>query len=107
MSGVKHTSGPWLVIGPDPAIKNPNGGYWEVEGDTNVCAYCTLADARLIAAAPELLEAARFAVEYDELLQSYKGPAVLFDGDVAEIDAAYDRWIAASRAALAKAQGNG
>ncbi len=47
--------------------------------------------------------ALRLGVEYDELLLRYKGPqAVLFDGDVAEIDAAYDKWVAAQRALLSQ-----
>ena len=56
-------------------------------------------------AASELLMAARLAVAYDDLLRKYTGPlSVLGDGDNAEIDAAYDAWISASRAALARAE---
>lgn len=51
---VQHTPGPWVVDGPAFAA-NPNIGLWSVEGRTNVCTHCTLSDARLIAAAPEML----------------------------------------------------
>jgi hypothetical protein len=57
VSGVSlpdFTPGPWRVEGAGP---NPNMGMWFVEGRTNVASYCTKADARLIAAAPDLLEA--------------------------------------------------
>lgn len=58
----------------------------------------------LIAAAPELRDAAELGIEYDMLLRKYSGPqSVLLAGDSAEIDAAYDKWIAATRAAIAKA----
>lgn len=53
----------------------------------------------------DLLAALELAVEYDGILQSHAGPAVLFEGDVAAIDAAYDKWISAARAAIAKVEG--
>lgn len=53
-----------------------------------------------------LVEAARLGVEYDDLLRRYSGPLkTLCAGDEAAIDAAYDRWINAARAALSLANG--
>lgn len=64
------------------------------------------ANARLIAAAPELYEAAQLAVDYDKLLREYEGPlVVLTAGDDAKIDAAYDAWRDATMLALAKVAG--
>ena len=51
----KHTPGFWRVDGPSAG--NPNMGLWSVEGASNVANQCTLADARLIAAAPAMLSA--------------------------------------------------
>jgi len=51
----------------------------------------------------EMKGALRLGIEYDDLLLKFKGPRVLYDGDVAEVDAAYDKWVAATRAAYAKA----
>lgn len=54
----KWTPGPWKVFVFDPTnAKNPNIGLWTVEGLTNVANHCTMYDAHLIAAAPELYEA--------------------------------------------------
>jgi hypothetical protein len=63
------------------------------------------ANARLIAAAPELHTAAQLWADYDALLRGYAGPqSILFDGDLPEVDAAYDRARDATFAALAKAR---
>lgn len=53
----KHTPGPWRVVGPSHETCKPYMGCWTVEGETNVANMCTLADAHLIAAAPDLLAA--------------------------------------------------
>lgn len=54
----------------------------------------------------EAVATIRLGVEYDDLLLRYKGPhAILFDGDVAEIDAAYDKWVSAQRAFLSRYEG--
>ena len=57
-----HTPGPWEVVGPLLHNKNPNLGLWGVEAATNICEYCTLADAHLIAASPDMLEALEYLV---------------------------------------------
>lgn len=52
---------------------------------------------------PDLLAAAILAAEYDDLLQSHAGPIhMLTAGECVEINAAYRRWITASRAVIAK-----
>lgn len=61
-------------------------------------------DASVTKAAPAMLKAIELAVAYDDLLLKFKGPAIIFDGDVKKIDAAYDKWVAAARAALASQQ---
>nr|WP_312293795.1 hypothetical protein [Brevundimonas diminuta] len=57
MAEVKHTPGPWRVVGPDPAGKNPHVGLWEVHGKGHIASDVSLFDGRLIAAAPDLFEA--------------------------------------------------
>ena len=53
-----------------------------------------------------LLEAAKLAAAYDDLLLSHAGPQrIIFSNDVAELDQAYDRFVAAARAAIARATG--
>lgn len=56
MAEVKHTPGRWIVVGPTQGKHNPNVGLWEVHGKGHVASDLTLFDARLIAAAPDLLE---------------------------------------------------
>lgn len=67
-----------------------------------------LAEAAIKASgAPHLYEAASLWAEYDSLLRKYTGPqTILFDGDVPELDAAYDKARDATFAALAKARGD-
>ena len=59
MSGeAKHTPGKWVRV-REGSGTNPNVGDWGVDSErgANVCSYATKADARLISAAPDLLEA--------------------------------------------------
>jgi hypothetical protein len=67
----KHTPGPWKVVKTDDHISRPKD--FRVDGPTytaNSCCGCSdtgnmvLADARLIAAAPELLDALNNFVEF-------------------------------------------
>jgi len=90
---VDHTRGPWEVIGraimPDPDSKNPDSmlGICEVydfDGERPKARF--EANARLIAAAPDLLEALKEMVRYCDLFPN----------------AAYH---IAARAAIAKAEG--
>ncbi len=74
----KHTPGPWkLIKNPLPGEPNARCPYWhmdagagyprEVDGELRgfrVAAYMSNADARLIAAAPDLLEACKRALPY-------------------------------------------
>lgn len=49
-------------------------------------------------------DALRLVIEYDTLLRKYQGDedVILFDGDIVEVDDAYDRMVEAARSALAK-----
>lgn len=108
---IEFTPGPWQVGPVDDTVVThvgADGILYEVaaiDGDYNSPdQWPTMeANARLIAAAPEMLAALLLGVKYDDMLLRFKGPKVIFDGDVAEIDAAYDAWVAATRAAVAKA----
>jgi hypothetical protein len=82
----KHTPGPWLA----------NRRYVETEEKT-VCEVFggNREDAHLIAAAPELLEALKLVVSYDE------GNHI----DGLEMMLAYSKALDAARAAIAKAEG--
>ena len=56
----KHTPGPWIAR-PDPNSIMPDGWLTDdwcigIEGSIDKVAVCSACDARLIAAAPELLE---------------------------------------------------
>ena len=81
----QHTPGPWYL--------NPQGWVVQSTGDIVTRLECSNnkeGDARLIAAAPELLAAARLAVAWSE-----------------QVPAPYRDWphVAAARAAIAKATG--
>lgn len=86
MSG--HTPGPWTIVGADGYAL----GIWSATGEDVVSesgrAPMRQEDASLIAAAPELLEACRSALEY--FTETFKSPEVV----AAEL-----------RTALAKAEG--
>ncbi len=93
----KHTPGPWIVNADDPA---------EILMDDIASIHCLVAtvhadgcepeqwgaDARLIAAAPEMLAALRLALEYwAHRQQRYKNR--------------HPAWVNEARAAIAKAEG--
>lgn len=98
---MKHTNGKWEVT---PAFSTSGNGEWTVwerESGIYICETWTIGDhpcaeeeanARLIAAAPELLEAAKKMREYLELVGCGS-----YQGDMAMLDII--------RAAIAKAEG--
>jgi hypothetical protein len=98
MSG--HTPGPWAVAWPNPrivsaqekkAVASPHfAGYEEDEIEAN---------ARLIAAAPELLEALRALVAVNE---EHNARVAVVIGAPKDWN---DSYLAAARAAIAKAEG--
>lgn len=67
------TAGLWRVVGPDPKGKNPNLGLWAVDGTSNVANDCTLADATLISAAPQMAEALAPFAAYERIRQTMGG----------------------------------
>jgi hypothetical protein len=104
-----HTPGPWKVY--PKGVLNPgfqvcdrivaekyNGGDSKSPSDAN---------AKLIAAAPDFLEAAKAAVAYDAAIQSAANDpekmSSLCTAEGEDLDLLYARWISLSRAALAKA----
>lgn len=101
----EHTPGPWIVTPEDPDIDDDgwiiSGGPYEAE----IAAACPqpggqseeLANARLIAAAPDLLEAVRMILP---LARGY-APA----HQTAEARRTCDGWLAAAEAAITKAVG--
>lgn len=98
----KHTPGPWehKKDGDEWRIRQ-KGSVKKVFGGTTERPVCevvnSLADARLIAAAPELLEALSGMLErYTELVNC---------GDCGNWDAEQEKEVVASRAAIAKAKG--
>jgi hypothetical protein len=105
---IKHTPGPWWVEGGDPdaaswAARWPNihaDGYEVVGAQGLYGDYDTdMANARLIAAAPDLLEALRDFSAYVHAEQSAT------DGDVRYSNTQINRLVFKARAAIAKATG--
>jgi predicted RNA-binding protein Jag len=88
-----HTEGPWKAklhgTMPDGVSM-----YWLAEGVS--LGTSNPADARLIAAAPELLDALEIATNAAEVFQE--------GGDIAAI-MEFDAWVEKARAAIAKARG--
>lgn len=80
-----HTPGPWVADHDNVRTPDDGGMVAKVAGDTDSQAY---ANARLIAAAPDLLAALRDLVSAEGLPEGYANRAMLID---------------AARAALAKA----
>ena len=106
-----HTPGPWrqdtmsgtTVWGGDKTHGNAVAVCQGFEREEN------RANAALIAAAPDLLDAARCAIAYDAAIQSCANdPDRMSSFCTAEgdsLDALYAAWIDAARAAIAKATG--
>jgi hypothetical protein len=120
----KHTPGPWTVLKAEPLEQNAwhvgtgedpsfadvicrvidRGSPWSgVEGQAN-----SEANAQLIAAAPELLEALQRIVERAVLvpcknggMDAEKGEGM--DGGKWRVESSVDGWIVSARAAIAKA----
>lgn len=110
MNGTKHTPGPWRLSGPDDfndyTIQPPNaelaiaavvnGAMWHMGGKSNEHE----ANARLIAAAPELLEALEKITHYAECqIEAFKSGRPFLDMT------AFRLLCPKARAAIAKATG--
>lgn len=88
--GGAHTAGPWSVVVEGPTA-NPNTGSWAVESEaSHIASYCTLADAHLISAAPDLLTALINIADF-------------LDAVADEQDAPDDSLLGQARVAIAKA----
>ena len=100
MSAVKHTPGPWSQYRDDPLVIVNAAGSSLGEasaGDPYISADEQLANARMFAAAPELLEALRDAID---AVKIFRGPEAW---DIYwEHSPECKRW----RAAIAKATGS-
>jgi len=94
----KHTPGPWTVKGKQ-SIRGPNSEYIDKTNWSN-----GEADARLIAAAPDLLEALRSTLADLERLATAEARANMAPTGQPRRTVALDKWNAA-RAAIAKAEG--
>ena len=99
----EHTPGPWTAA-------HVGGNEFEVWGEAEGGGpEDRTADARLIAAAPALLEACQLGSEYDLELQSCGADPdrmtshCTVQGD--DLDTLYAKWINATRAAIAAATG--
>ena len=117
MSEGKWTRGPWKwhwragdESAPGSVYAEPHDGH--VYAVAMMPRYQTEeqweADASLIAAAPEMLEACEAALEYDAEIQKHaaanaKDPKSWVGCE--KLDELYEKWISASRAAIAKAKG--
>lgn len=100
MSDAKHTPGPWKVGGDDDDIVVMTGPFFVATIHENCNHGCTDANARLIAAAPDLLEALRASNKAAERIAEFcRKSGRDFDAD---------HWQAiaeAGEAAIAKAEG--
>ncbi|WP_238925141.1 hypothetical protein [Achromobacter insuavis] len=109
----KYTPGPWSLetvrtssgvchkVGPFPGRREDHPPrhaclYADYPSDSNPSDQELLANARLIAAAPELLEA----------LEDLRSELILSDVDQAYIASHFRRWLDKATAAIAKAQGD-
>ncbi len=84
MSGVKHTPGPWRTSGV--YIDSDHGTVGHANFSDDLTAGSPAANARLIAAAPDLLEAAEWA---DKALERYVDALGLDQTDEAALIALY------------------
>ena len=118
-----HTPGPWTI--PEESrfgeiVAQKPGQKWpitvarteEVDIYTDGWSGSTEANARLIAAAPELLGACQAAIAYDKAIRgrAQAGDFEKLDprGAIAEgvdLDTLYEEWITLSMCAIAKAEG--
>ena len=98
----KHTPGPWrvMVYSSPEVVSGPDDGYTLVARptaqnlDPKVQAQSRMADAHLIAAAPDMLEA----------LEAHPDPRD-FDGDMGLYLFAFETWRVKREAAIKKARG--
>lgn len=88
MSKAKHTPGPWASHHADGVVSAAVTAGNGTSRFVTVARHCSIDDARLIAAAPELLDACAFALTILEALGNGSGDAA-----------------SACRAAIAKAEG--
>jgi hypothetical protein len=92
MAEQKHTPGPWHA---EHVGESDYGDVYEVYNvNTQIASSMWEADARLIAAAPELLEALRYTLQYAEKLEKAAG-----------LSSAANVSLDKARAAIAKAEG--
>ena len=103
MTQTPHTPGPWLIREPDNGIYDTDDDIANVVargpyGLITIAEEVDVADARLIAAAPDLLE----AVETAPVLSKYHGQNGF---EVERFIADYEAWDAKRRAAIARAAG--
>jgi hypothetical protein len=79
-----HTPGPWIVLSDSPAAIRT------IDGSNIAPEVCHLEDARLMAAAPDMLAALQFAVGRVELANAEGNPIL-------------SAWLTDARAAIARA----
>lgn len=100
MSEMKHTKGPWLQMGTSIGVtKGEIASIWDIDGRV-------LYNARLIAAAPELLEAlqeAKAALEW--CVEQGGGPTCEHESGGVACFCKENKAISSARAAIAKATG--
>jgi hypothetical protein len=89
-----HTPGPWTAENFDAEIDPDGGGeVWSVWKDSNgsgaeiAARICEAANARLIAAAPDLLEAARLVVNYHALDDEISAPVRALHSAISKAEA--------------------
>lgn len=83
MSAVKHTPGPWVAT-PDPLGCETDWMVGASDGHPDGVAVCNKRDARLIAAAPELLEALQIARDFAAYAQAEPADLALIDAAIAK-----------------------
>ena len=81
----KHTQGPWGVDATGQVCKRATNGSWDLIAylDESPYYHDKFANAHLIAAAPELLEALKQFVDYYESMQGHKDNSVIRNGKAA------------------------
>jgi hypothetical protein len=66
MELLKHTSGPWFTNQGIPYVEKRLFNVWDIKGNVIARVYGEEANARLIAAAPELLHALQKIIEFNQ-----------------------------------------